>query len=230
MAEVYLAEQIHLNRPVAIKVLHPFLAEESGFVNRFQREARIVATLRHPNIVQVYDFDLNEEFGVYYMVMEYIEGPTLRERLEKNTVSRQEGIRIVAAIADALEYAHRRQMVHRDIKPANILFTGENQPVLTDFGIARMLSVTGLTASGAMVGTPAYMAPEIGIGHPGTALSDIYSLGVVLYQLVTGQLPFDAEVPMALVMKHINDPVPPPSQLVPDLPAGLEAIILKMLM
>lgn len=106
-------------------------------------------------------------------------------------------------------------MVHRDIKPANILFTGENQPVLTDFGIARMLSVTGLTASGAMVGTPAYMAPEIGIGHPGTALSDIYSLGVVCISLVTGQLPFDAEVPMALVMKHINDPVAPSQAVTP---------------
>ena len=230
MAEVFLGEQIHLNRQVAIKILHPFLAEESGFVNRFQREARIVATLRHPNIVQVYDFDLNEEFGVYYMVMEYIEGPTLRERLEKGGIARQEGVRIAAAIADALEYAHRRQMVHRDIKPANILFTGENQPVLTDFGIARMLSLTGLTASGAMVGTPAYMAPEIGIGHPGTALSDIYSLGVVLYQLITGQLPFDAEVPMALVMKHINEPVPAPSRLVTNLPPELETIILKMLM
>lgn len=230
MAEVFLGEQIHLDRQVAIKILHPFLAEETGFVNRFQREARIVATLRHPNIVQVYDFDLNEEFGVYYMVMEYIEGPTLRERLEKGGISQQEGVRIAAAIADALEYAHRRQMVHRDIKPANILFTGENQPVLTDFGIARMLSLTGLTASGAMVGTPAYMAPEIGIGHPGTALSDIYSLGVVLYQLVTGQLPFDAEVPMALVMKHINEPVPAPSRLVANLPPKLEAIILKMLM
>lgn len=229
MAEVYLGEQVHLNRQVAIKILHPFLAEEKGFVNRFQREARIVATLRHPNIVQVYDFDFNEEFGVYYMVMEYIKGPTLRERLERADVSQAEGVRIATAIADALEYAHRRQMVHRDIKPANILFTEDHQPVLTDFGIARMLSLTGLTASGAMVGTPAYMAPEIGIGQPGTALSDIYSLGVVLYQMVTGQLPFDAEVPMALVMKHINDPVPPPSQLGAELPPGLEAVILKML-
>lgn len=229
MAEVYLGEQAQLNRQVALKILHPFLAEEKGFVDRFQREARIVATLRHPNIVQVYDFDFNDEFGIYYMVMEYIEGPTLRERLEKGEISRPEGVRIAAAIADALEYAHRRQMVHRDIKPANILFTEDNQPVLTDFGIARMLSLTGLTASGAMVGTPAYMAPEIGIGQPGTALSDIYSLGVVLYQMVTGQLPFDAEVPMALVMKHINEPVPSPSRLVADLPAGLEIAIVKML-
>lgn len=229
MAEVYLGEQVHLNRQVAIKILHPFLAEEKGFVNRFQREARIVATLRHPNIVQVYDFDFNEEFGVYYMVMEYIEGPTLRERLERAEISQQEGVRIAAAIADALEYAHRRQMVHRDIKPANILFTEDNQPVLTDFGIARMLSLTGLTASGAMVGTPAYMAPEIGIGQPGTALSDIYSLGVVLYQMITGQLPFDAEVPMALVMKHINDPVPSPSRLVASLSPDLEAVIVRML-
>ena len=155
MAEVYRGQQINLDREVAIKVLHPFLAEDEGFVTRFKREARIVATLRHPNIVQVYDFDYNEEFEVYYMVMEYITGPTLKERLVDGPFEPKEAAAVAAAIADALDYAHRREMVHRDIKPANIMFTDEGQPVLTDFGIARMLSLTGLTASGAMVGTPA---------------------------------------------------------------------------
>ncbi|MDY0020658.1 MAG: protein kinase [Anaerolineae bacterium] len=229
MAEVYRGQQINLDREVAIKVLHPFLAEDEGFVTRFKREARIVATLRHPNIVQVYDFDYNEEFEVYYMVMEYITGPTLKERLVDGPFEPKEAAAVAAAIADALDYAHRREMVHRDIKPANIMFTDEGQPVLTDFGIARMLSLTGLTASGAMVGTPAYMAPEIATGQSGTPLSDIYSLGVVLYQIATGRLPFEAEIPMTLVMKHINEPVPPPTQFAPDLPRPLEAVILKSL-
>ncbi|MGC9357959.1 MAG: protein kinase domain-containing protein [Anaerolineae bacterium] len=230
MAEVYLGQQSNLDRQVAIKVLHPFLAEEQGFVTRFQREARIVATMRHPNIVQVYDFDHNEELDIYYMVMEYIHGATLKERLlEESSLDQEEAVFIVAAIADALDYAHRREMIHRDIKPANIMFTDEGQPVLADFGIARMLSLTGLTASGAMVGTPAYMAPEIGAGQSATKASDIYSLGVVLYQTVTGHPPFEAEVPMGLVMKHINDPVPSPRQFVPGLSRDLEAAIFKSL-
>jgi len=229
MAEVYLCQQTNLERQVALKILHPFLAEDAGFVSRFQREARLVAALRHPNIVQVYDFDHNEEYGIYYMVMEYIPGATLKERMLARDVPLQEGVAIVAAIADALDYAHRRGTVHRDVKPANIMFTAEGQPVLADFGIARMLSLTGLTASGAMVGTPAYMAPEIGMGESGTPSSDIYSLGVVLYETVTGHLPFEAEVPMALVMKHINDPVPSPTRYIPTLPPGLETAILKTL-
>ena len=229
MAEVYLGQQINLERQVAVKVLHPFLAEDEGFVTRFKREARIVATLRHPNIVQVYDFDYNDEFEVYYMIMEYINGPTLKERLNSGPFEPKEAASVAAAIADALNYAHKRDMVHRDIKPANIMFTDDGQPVLTDFGIARMLSLTGLTASGAMVGTPAYMAPEIVTGQSGTSLSDIYSLGVVLYQIATGRLPFEAEIPMSLVMKHINEPVPPPTQFAQNITASLEAVILKAL-
>ena len=190
MSEVYRGQQAKLDRMVAIKVLHPFLADEEGFVVRFEREAKIVATLRHPNIVQVYDFDHDEELDIYFMVMEYIDGPTLKNRLEESPLSPEETARVGAAIADALDYAHQRSMVHRDIKPANIMFLDEHQPVLTDFGIAKMLTLSGLTASGAMVGTPAYMAPEIGLGNPGTASSDIYSLSVVLYQAVAGCLPF----------------------------------------
>jgi len=229
MAEVYKAQQVKLDRMVALKVLHPFLAEEEGFVARFEREARMVATLRHPNIVQVYDFDHSAEYDVYYMVMEYIDGPTLKSRLQEGVLPPEEAARITAAIADALDYAHRRGMVHRDIKPANIMFTAEGQPVLTDFGIARMVSVSGLTASGAMVGTPAYMAPEVGMGQSGLGASDIYSLGVVLYQLATGRLPFESEIPMGLVMQHINDPVPLPSKVSPQVSHSLEAVILRSL-
>lgn len=229
MAEVYLGQQVNLDRHVAIKVLHPFLADEVGFVTRFQREAKLVATLRHPNIVQVYDFDHDEEYDIYYMVMEYIQGMTLKDRLQNNGLSLEEGVFIASGIADALHYAHQRDMVHRDVKPANIMFTEEGHPVLADFGIARMLSVSGLTASGAMVGTPAYMAPEIGMGEPATASADIYSLGVILYQLAAGRLPFEAEVPMGLVMKHINDPVPLPTEFAPDISSELETVILTAL-
>lgn len=230
MAEVYKGQHVRLDRPVAIKVLHPFLADEEGFVVRFQREARIVATLRHPNIMQVFDFDYHEELNIYYMVMEYIEGPTLKSMMmEQEKVPVEDAVRIGAAIADALDYAHRREMVHRDIKPANIMFTSEGEPVLTDFGIAKMMSLSGLTASGAMIGTPAYMAPEVGLGKKGTSTADIYSLGVVMYQMVTGQLPFESDNPMNMVMQHINDAPPLPAQLNSELPSTLEVVILRTL-
>lgn len=230
MAEVYKGQHVRLDRPVAIKILHPFLADEEGFVVRFQREARIVATLRHPNIMQVFDFDYNEELNIYYMVMEFIDGPTLKSMMmEKGQLPVAEAVRIGAAIADAMDYAHRRDMVHRDIKPANVMFTSEGEPVLTDFGIAKMMSLSGLTASGAMIGTPAYMAPEVGLGKEGAAAADIYSLGVVLYQMVTGQLPFESDNPMNMVMQHINDAPPLPAQLNPDLPSPLEVVILRTL-
>jgi len=227
MSEVYRGQQAQLARMVAIKVLHPFLADEEGFVVRFQREARIVATLRHPNIVQVYDFDYNDELDIYFMVMEFIDGPTLKNRLEEAPLTPEETVRIGAAVADALDYAHHRSMVHRDIKPANIMFLDGHQPVLTDFGIAKMLTLSGITASGAMVGTPAYMAPEIGIGKPGTALSDIYSLSVVLYQITAGCLPFTAETPIGMVMQHINKEPPSPSLYNRDIPVALEKVILR---
>jgi len=227
MAEVYKGRQRQLNRMVAIKILHPFLADEEGFVARFRREAHIVATMRHPNIVQVYDFDYDETLDIYYMVMEYIEGPTLKDKLENGPLTIPETIEIGASIAEALDYAHGQSMVHRDIKPANIMFLPSGSPVLTDFGIARMLTLSGLTASGAMVGTPAYMAPEIAMGKPAAPASDLYSLSVVLYQTVTGQLPFTAETPMGMVMQHINQAPIPPSRHVSAIPPGLEELILQ---
>ncbi len=227
MSEVYKGRQTQLNRMVAVKVLHPFLADEEGFVVRFQREARIVATLRHPNIVQVYDFDHHDELDIYYMVMEYIDGQTLRDLLENGPISPEDTIHVGSAIAEALDYAHQRNMVHRDIKPANIMYLNGTEPVLTDFGIARMLTLSGLTASGAMVGTPAYMAPEIGTGKAGAAASDIYSLSVVLYHAATGNLPFVAETPMGMVLGHISKPPPRPSIFSPDLPEPLERVILR---
>jgi serine/threonine protein kinase len=227
MSEVYKGQQAQLNRMIAVKVLHPFLADEDGFVVRFQREARLVAALRHPNIVQVYDFDYNDELGIYYMVMEYIDGRTLKDLMEQGPISPEDTIHVGSAIAEALDYAHQHGMVHRDIKPANIMYLNDKEPVLTDFGIARMLTLSGLTASGAMVGTPAYMAPEIGLGKAGAAASDIYSLSVVLYHAVTGTLPFASETPMGMVMDHINKPPPLPSIFAPNLPKALEQVILR---
>ena len=234
MAEVYKAYHPGLDRYVAIKVLHSFLAEEKDFLTRFQREARIVATFRHPNIVQVYDFDYDADNNAYYMVMEFIDGPSLKSRLkevarEGQMLPLEEAVRIVVAVANALDYAHQHGMVHRDIKPANIMFTQDGQVILSDFGIARMVDTATLTASGAMVGTPAYMAPEQGLGQTGDERSDIYSLGVVLYQLITGSLPFDADTPLGIVLKHINAPPAPPTDLNSILPPGVEAVVMRAL-
>ncbi len=232
MADVYKAYQPSLDRHVAIKVIHPFLADDADFLSRFEREAKVVATLRHPNIVQVYDFDA--EGGLYYMVMEFIDGGTLKTLLETMqargaSVSLDDAVRIILSVGSALKYAHSRGMVHRDVKPANVMITSDGHVILTDFGIAKIVSATKLTASGAMVGTPAYMSPEQGRGEPGDERSDLYSLGVMLYQMVTGRLPYDADTPVALVLKHINEPLPLPTALRPDLSPEIEHVIVKAL-
>jgi len=232
MAEVYKGYQPGLDRYVAIKVLHSHLADDEDFIGRFEREAAAVARLRHPNIVQVHDFDV--EGDLYYMVMEFIEGPTLKAELRERSVSGQffslaETTRIISALASAIDYAHSRGMVHRDLKPANIMFTAEGQVVLTDFGIARIVGATRYTMTGAISGTPAYMSPEQGQGERGDERSDIYSLGVVLYEMVTRRVPFDADTPFAIIMKHINDPLPLPTRVNPNVPESVERVILKAL-
>ncbi len=232
MAEVYKAYQPSLDRYVAVKMMHTFLSDEKEFLARFEREAKVVATLRHPNIVQVYDFDV--EGGAYYMVMEYISGESLKARMQDletrgEWISLDDASRIILAVGSALKYAHERGMVHRDVKPANVMITTDGQVILTDFGIAKIVSASNLTASGAMVGTPSYMAPEQGMGQPGDERSDIYSLGVMLYQLVLGRLPYDADTPLAVVLKHINDPLPSPKALMPDLSDDLNHVIVKAL-
>ena len=231
MAAVYKAYQPALERHVAIKVIHQQLtADDAQFLKRFQREARSVATLRHPNIVQVFDFGTQDD--VSYMVMEYLEGHTLKAELNAlagrgETMPLAEVARIFEAVADALDYAHRQGMVHRDIKPANVMLTTKGEVILTDFGIARIVGGTQYTATGAVVGTPAYLSPEQGQGERGDERSDIYALGVVLYEMVTGKVPFDADTPLAVIFKHISDPLPPPRQFNPGIPAALEQVILK---
>jgi len=231
MATVYQAYQPALERYVAIKVLHRQLAEDDPqFVKRFQREAKAVASLRHPNIVQVFDFGVDDE--VPYMVMEYLAGRTLKTEL--NALAERGEVMplgevgtIFRAIAAALTYAHGRGMVHRDIKPANVMLTTKGDVILMDFGVARIVGATQYTASGAVVGTPAYLSPEQGKGERGDERSDIYALGVVLYEMITGRVPFDADTPLAVIFKHISDPLPLPRHVNPQVPEEVEGVILK---
>jgi serine/threonine protein kinase len=232
MARVYRAYHPQLDRYVAIKVLRADLVEEEEFLARFRREARAVAALRHPNIVQVFDFDVQDD--VYYMVMELMEGDTLKARLGDYAARGEpmplgEMTRILLDVLDGLAYAHSEGMIHRDIKPANIMLTRRGQAVLTDFGIAQIVGGTRYTVSGALMGTLNYMAPEQGLEGHSDARSDIYSLGIVLYEIFTGRTPFDADTPLAILMKHVNDPLTLPHQLNAATPEPYERIILKAL-
>ncbi len=230
MAEVFRAYHANLDRYVAIKVLHAFLAEDHEFRGRFEKEARNIAKLKHPHIVQVYDFDYAPEPDSYYMVMELIEGDTLKDRLyslaeQGKRQSLKETLRVVREAASALAYAHSMGMIHRDVKPANLMLDEQDRVVLTDFGIAKMLDSKQLTVSGGMIGTPAYMSPEQGLGEPGDERSDIYSLGVILYQLLVGTLPYDAETALGVILMHVNDPVPDVQILVPDIPPSVKQLV-----
>ncbi len=232
MAEVYRAYHAALDRYVAVKLLHAFLADDPEFKSRFEKEAQNVAKLRHPNIVQVYDFEYDENNESYYMVMELIDGPTLKERVtelrrDQKRLPLDEALRIVQDAGSALAYAHRLNMIHRDVKPANLMLDVDDRVVLTDFGIAKIVTGVQFTASGGMVGTPAYMAPEQGLGEAGDDRSDIYSLGVILYQLCTGSLPYEADTPLATILKHLNEPIPDPRELNPDIPSDIQHIIYK---
>ncbi len=234
MAEVYKGYQENLDRYVAIKLMHTFLVAEQDFLQRFQREAKAMAAMKHPNIVGIYDFDLYGE-NTYYLVMEYISGGTLKEKLEALTKDNErlpltEAVRIAREVADALAYAHHRNMIHRDIKPANIMMDEEtDRAILTDFGIVKLVGGQSMayTATGALIGTPAYMSPEQALGQSGDERADIYSMGVLLFQMVTGQLPYQADTPLAVVMKHVNDPTPMPVSFNPNIPESLQIIILK---
>src|SRR5258706_4643048 len=228
MADVYRAYQPGMDRIVAIKIMHGHLATDESFITRFKREAHTVGNLRHPNIVQVIDFDIQDD--EYYMVMEFIQGDTLKTLLQsRGALPVTEALDITIKLADALAYAHAEGMIHRDIKPANILFSKNNTPILTDFGIARIMDASGLTMSGAFVGTPSYVSPEAGRGEPVDERADIYSLGIVLYEMLTGTVPYDADTPYALIMKHINDPLPMPRQFNAALPEAVERVVLKAL-
>lgn len=232
MAQVYKAYHPQLDRYMAVKILRADLIENDEFLSRFRHEAHAVSGLRHANIVQVFDFDTQDD--QYYMVMELLEGDTLRALLNDYRVRGQrmpltEVIRILKDILSALAYAHGEGIIHRDIKPANIMLTKKGQAVLTDFGIAQILGATQHTMSGALMGTLSYMAPEQGLKGECDTRSDLYSLGIVLYEMLTGYTPFEADTPLAILMKHLNDPLPLPTQVDPALPASIEKIVLKAL-
>jgi len=237
MANVYKAFDTRLERNVAIKVILPSCEQNEKFLKRFEREARALAQLSHPNIVKVLDY--GDQDGVPYLVMEYIPGGTLKQKLglsfghtRGNPVPWLEAVRLLVPIAHALEYAHHEKIIHRDIKPANILLTQSGEPMLSDFGIAKILeseSTFDLTGTSAIIGTPEYMAPEQVLGEPTDHRVDIYALGVVFYEMVTGRSPYRADTPVAVMIKKTTDPLPRPGQFVPSLPETVEGVMLKAL-
>lgn len=232
MARVYRGYHSQLDRFVALKVLRSDLVDDDAFLSRFRNEAQAVAGLRHPHIIHVYDFDVQDD--VYFMVMELLDGDTLHTRLNEYRVRDEhvpygEMVRILLDVLDGLAYAHEEGMIHRDIKPANILLTKRGQAVVADFGIAQIVGGTRHTVSGALLGTLNYMSPEQGLKGISDARSDLYSLGVVFYEMLTRQPPYDADTPLAILMKHVNDPLPLPREIDPSLPPPFERVVLKVM-
>jgi len=235
MASVYKAHQENLDREVAVKVLPPWYATDRNFVNRFKLEARLVAKLSHPNIVIIHDAD--EDHGHIYIVMQLVDGGTLKQRLDQlqsqgKTMSMLEANSIFKQLADALSYAHQRNIIHRDVKPVNVLMDRASRPILSDFGIAKLLADTGeqLTRPGTGVGTPDYMSPEQCKGEAVDGRSDIYALGVMLFEALTGRTPFLGDNYPALAHSHIYETPPLPSSLNPAITPAVEQVILTSLM
>ncbi len=226
MAQVYLARDQMLDRPVALKVLFPELSVDRSFVERFRREAKAAANLSHPNIVSVYDWGQGD--STYYIVMEYVNGPTLSSMLKQGPLDPERAAAVAAAVAAALDFAHRSGVIHRDVKPGNVLIDDRGQVKVADFGIARAIGTSDdLTQTGSVMGTATYFSPEQAQGYPVDPRSDVYSLGVVLYEMVTGRAPFTGDNPVSIAYKHVKEPPPRPSSINGAVPAALEAIILK---
>jgi len=230
MATVYKAYQPSMDRNVAIKVLPGRLAESREFTRRFQQEARTIARLEHAHILPVFDY--GESDGVSYFVMRYLEAGTLKDRMTTGRpLPLNEIDRIFTQLASALSYAHSHGVIHRDLKPANVLIDSQGNLFLTDFGIAKILesASTRLTETDAIMGTPAYISPEQAQAQTVDQRSDIYSLGIILYEMVTGRVPFIADTPLAVILKHVNDPMPLPSSIKADIPEAMERVLLKAL-
>ena len=232
MSAVYKATDPNLKRVVAVKLIHTHLSSNPDFVKRFEEEATAVAQLRHHGIVQVYDF--NQDNGVYYMILEFVPGETIQDHLKRlndsgRKLSPRNAIQYMIDACEAVDYAHQRGMIHRDIKPANLMLNTSGHVILMDFGIAKIVGSQRHTATGAVVGTAMYMSPEQIKGEQPDRRTDIYSLGVTLFEMVGGRPPYEAESAMTLMMMHINDPIPDPRKLNPDVPEALVAVINKAL-
>ena len=229
MGKVYLARDEVLDRDVALKVLREQYAEDGEFVERFEREAKAAASLNYPHIVSVYDRGKTDD-GTYYIAMEHVPGGTLKDRiLGEGAFRAAEAIRIGVQVAEALGVAHEGGIVHRDVKPHNVLLTTDGDAKVADFGIARAASEASLSNSSHVLGTAKYMSPEQAMGDQIGPESDLYSLGVVLYEMLTGEVPFEADSSVGVAMKHVTEPPQPPREMNPEIPAGLEAVTMKLL-
>src|SRR5215469_13086903 len=231
MATIYRGRDLRTDRVVAIKVLREVYSTDPKFVTRFQREAKAASSLQHPNIVQVFDYGQSD--GNYFIVMELVEGTDLRRYLRsRGVLAIDRAIIIAHDVALGLGAAHRRQIVHRDVKPQNVLVGRDGSIKLTDFGIASVykdINAERLTTTGMTLGTVQYYAPEQAQGEIVSPAADVYALGIVLYEMLTGRTPFDGDTPVAVAMQHIQDPPIPPSQLNPNIPRSLEIVILRCL-
>ena len=226
MADVYKAHDKLLDRPVAVKILHAQFSNDADFIDKFHREAQGAARLAHPNIVNIYD--VGEEAGSHYIVMEYVPGDTLKTRIQQEGhLSVEESLQIAKDIASALEQAHRNNLVHCDIKPHNILMMPDGHIKVADFGIARAVTASTMTYSGSVIGSVHYFSPEQAKGSMITPKSDIYSLGVVMYEMLTGQLPFTGETSVGIAIKHLQEEAPTVRQADPSIPPVVEAIVSK---
>jgi tRNA A-37 threonylcarbamoyl transferase component Bud32 len=228
MATVYKGYQRDIDRHVAVKVMPPHPGQDSNYVERFRLEARTVARLQHPHILPIYDY--GDENGILYLVMALAEGGTLSDLIRRGPMAPEEVERLMRQVTSALDYAHRQGIIHRDIKPDNIMLNREGYTLLGDFGIVKIIEgSSGMTVTGGLVGTPSYMSPEQGQGLPVDRRSDLYSLGVVMYEMLTGTQPYSAETPMQIVFKHITEPTPDILSIRPTLPPSLSEVMRKAL-